>query len=349
MAAKQKKKKNAKTEEKSPVLAPEVIAEFRPVVACLLMLGAIVGSVIGLEHLRDRVYAREQYNPEPKIELALSEDETWVEAEGWMPRILKRISLEGAMAEVRNSRVSDAPPPGRPDTDNQNGQQSPNEDTSTAQKGPDLALLQAIADQVRDSGWVSEIERVYRDVDGTIRVSCDVRRPIAMLLTPRGRFIPVDRHGYRLPEIYDQVPLKSGWIRIVGVESEMPDPGEQFAPESEDARAAVRMASLLFDQPAVATEIAGIDISNFRGRVDRSENHVVLWTREGRRVDWGSAIGEEIEEPAVGDKLRMLIKFLQEGGEHNHVDVSVRSHVMSAYRDEPDKTGPQVIGLLESQ
>ena len=60
-----------------------------------------------------------------------------------------------------------------------------------------------------------------------------------------------------------------------------------------------------------------------RGRNDKRANHICLRTRDGGKIDWGSAIGEEIEEPSARDKIRTIALYFKKGSSQAQVDVSV--------------------------
>ncbi len=250
--------------------------------AGLFSLVIVIGAAVyGLERLKGRVYALPEYNPPVKVELA--EPPAWVEQEQWSPRILSSIRLDSITS------------------------------------GLDEMLVRQVADQINRSGWVAAVKRVTQNMDGTIRIACDYRRPIAMVQTRRG-YIPVDRHGVRLPEVYQQVPDGSGWMCLFGVKAETPEVGEPF--QGDDAVAAIRLACVLFDQD-FARRIVAIDVQNFRGRINKHDTHICLRTLDRGRIDWGSAIGEEIEEPSVQDKLRTIALYFKKGSSHAQVDVSV--------------------------
>jgi hypothetical protein len=163
-------------------------------------------------------------------------------------------------------------------------------------------------------------------MDGSIHVCCDYRRPIAMVLTNTGKYVPIDKDGVRLPEEYDRVEGDSGWMRILGVQAETPKPGHAYGEDGRtdtDAVAAVRLAWLLFSQDDISARISGIDVTNFNGREDKYKTHIRLWTRDGRMVKWGSAIGSEVEEPGVTDKLKNLALWLKRGSPQAYADLSV--------------------------
>lgn len=254
-------------------------------VSALGLAVVLAAAVYGLERMRDRVLSLPEYNPVIKVELGSAPD--WVNREGWRGRILSAVEL--------------------PENEQWLGGD----------------LLRCVYDQMMHSGWVSQVRRVTQDVDGTVRIFCraeDYRRPIAMLLTQEG-YLAVDRQGVRLPEVYDFVGEDSGWMRVVGLETPPPAIGSAFA-EDTDAMAAVRIATLIFDQE-FAPRITGIDVTNFRGRRNRRENHVTLRTRDGGTIIWGSAIGEEMEELSAAEKIANIALYFKKGSRQAYADVSV--------------------------
>jgi hypothetical protein len=264
----------------------------KPIASAVLLITLLVSAVAAMERLQRRVESEPEMKLAVRVELDLPPDADWVDKEGWRPRILSVVHL-------------------------------PEEQTYT-----DENLLQNVARQMMKSGWVSQVDRVVRMTDGTIRVLCQYRRPIAMLLTDepgskRPVYLPIDRQGYRLPEVYTDISGSGSWIQILGVRCKPPEVGQQF--EAEDARAAVRLASLIFQQ-SFHSQVAAVDVTNFRGRVDRARDHILIHPRKGRPIVWGSAVGDEIEEPSAPDKLRMLGKYFASGSPQAYIDLSVYSN-----------------------
>ncbi len=181
----------------------------------------------------------------------------------------------------------------------------------------DDRLAERIAERFRQSGWVKDVCWVRKYADGSIRVKCDFRRPLGMVKAKEG-YIPVDVEGYRLPEVYDR--LSPGWIVIEGVNAAPPAVGQKW--EGGDLRAGIRLTAMLFDQPW-ANRISAIDVSNYQGRRDRARHHIVLATQQGTRIRWGSAPGEEIEEPTPAEKIRNIEQQLRIDIGRAWIDVSV--------------------------
>lgn len=266
------------------------LAGLSPLLPALAVLAMVGFAIIGLERLKSRVLSQPEYTQPVTLKLEYAPGAEWVEQEGWLPRIRAAVQLPERSPMMKAD------------------------------------LLKRVHDQIAASGWVKRVDRITCGMGGTISVLCEYRRPIAMLYAEggeykTGKYVPIDREGYHLPEVYDRVESDSGWMRIVGVRSAPPVPGRAFTAEAEDAIAAVRLAALLFDQPEISDRIGGIDVSNYNGRQDARKTHIQLWTRDGRMVRWGSAIGNEIEEPSVADKLRNLALSLKRNLPQAYVDL----------------------------
>ena len=281
MSKKSSKQKTKKAVAKASVVSGGGIV--RPLLPLICMVLLAGAAAYGLERLKDHVYRQPVYHP--TIRLSLVDPPQWVAKEKWDERILSSVELP------------------------------------TSEQWMDADLIERIAAQLANSGWVRRVDHVTKRMDGTIEVTCDYRRPIAMLLTDEG-YLPVDRDGVRMPEVYPSVSTDSGWLRIVGVESDVPSVNRSFA--GDDAKAAVRLASLIFEQgDEVASRISAIDVINFRGRRDRRACHIKLWTPTGSEIKWGSAIGEEVEENTAVEKITQIAIMLKQGEPKAQVDVSV--------------------------
>lgn len=251
----------------------------------LTLLGIMVSAAAGLEHLKSRVESLPEYNPRPKLHLM--EAPLWLDKEGWRPQILATIKL-----------------PEKPDW-----------------LGGELT--KNVADQLAASGWVSKVKRVTQDIEGNIRIWCDYRQPIAMVETRQledgvREFVAIDKDGVRLPLVYKNAG-SSGWLEIVGVQAAVPEPGQAF--QGDDAVAAAKIAQII-DQQVIAKSVCAIDVTNFRGRKDKRQNHILLRLRGAGDFKWGSAVGEEFEEPNWQRKVKLIQAVLKRRSQHVLADVS---------------------------
>lgn len=278
---------------------PETVRGLTPILSALCLLVLMGGAVYGLERVKAYVYAQPEFQPELKLELG--NPPAWVNTEDWTDRMLQSVTLP------EDARYMD------------------------------YSLLADIATQMAEGGWVSKVDRVAQETDGSIRIHCVYRRPIAMVLV-NDRFVPVDEEGYRLPESYGEshVTESSGWLRVFGVRAQMPDVNGRFV--EDDAQAAIALAKMISEQD-FAPRITSINVENFRGRVDRRKSHIYLTPRGGQKdqIAWGSAIGEEIEEELAVEKLRNIAVWLKRGSPQARVNVAVYRNAYIEFDVQPEE------------
>ena len=279
------------------------------VLVLLTLVGLLSAASAGMQHLKSRVDSLPEYNPKPK--LVLMDTPKWFDQEGWRQQVLASIHLS----------------------------EKPN--------WLDGKLVHDVADQLSASGWVAQVKRVTQDIEGNIRIWCDYRRPIAMVETKRiddeaGEYVAIDKDGVRLPQVYKNAG-EHGWLEILGVEAGVPEPGQPF--KGEDAAAAARLAQII-EQQDIAPQVCAIDVSNFHGRKDRTRNHIFLRLRSSAGAitwTWGSAVGEEFEEPNWQEKVRLIQATLRHGHPTAEVD-------LTSYRDGVImRTAPAVASTYGSQ
>ena len=251
---------------------------------CAGVVGFVFCARWGLGRLESHVARLPVCNPRPR--LVLEELPDWAIDENWAPRFCSAVSLDETGAWL------------------------------------DGGWTARIAEKFRRSGWVKNVRWVRRYEDGTVRVACEFRRPIAMVKTSRG-YIPVDSECYRLPEEYERLSrddkTPSAWITIVGVKSPPPPVGERWA--GADVRAGVDLASRLFDR-SLGARTREIDVSNHSG-ADPHRKRTELAMHDGMSVRWGSPPGEEIEEPSLERKLRNAEWYIRQQPWRPWIDVSV--------------------------
>jgi hypothetical protein len=124
--------------------------------------------------------------------------------------------------------------------------------------------------------------------------------------------------------VLDFVPMPN--LPIVEVKglspmTKMPQPGEVW--QRDDVAAAVAVLSRLDRMDGLATpdkpllrEIDSIDVSNFGGRKNTGQPHIVLYTKDGTEVIWGAEIGMwgQHLEATDEDKLAKLYGYYKEYG-----------------------------------
>jgi hypothetical protein len=144
--------------------------------------------------------------------------------------------------------------------------------------------------------WIQHVNQVRRAYDhqpgDIIEIDCMYRAPVA--LVQWGEFYSlVDAEAVKLPEQFSLQQLKRIMfaddgrvnIRLIqGVQRPPPTPGHKW--QGDDLAAGLEMVGLLAGKP-YAEEVLRVDVSNFEGRNDAREAHLVLLTRDGSQVRWG--------------------------------------------------------------
>lgn len=189
----------------------------------------------------------------------------------------------------------------------------------------DDRLCGEMATRIAGVGWVSRVNFVRRTGGGRFEISCRYRIPAA-LVQHGDKFFLSDSEAVRLPGVYVHDPhvINSAWRLIDGVAKPAPQAGVSW--EGEDVRAALALLSAVQDEP-FGRQIVGVAVANFGGRRDPRVCHIELMTDQaGGRIRWGSALGSELEENGVLEKLALLRENYSKTGRvdarHTVIDVS---------------------------
>ena len=184
----------------------------------------------------------------------------------------------------------------------------------------EASLCRDAAERLASVGWVAKVTSVRRRGGGILEVRCDFRRPVA-LVEHSGAFYLVSAKGTRLPGVYLNDPP---WKVVRGVLAGPPPAGSSWP--GPDVFAGLRLLEVLRGEPYGA-QIAAVNVDNYGGRSNPRESHLRLETdATGGSIRWGSAVGEEVEENSVAQKLALLRENFRRtgraGGGHRLIDVS---------------------------
>lgn len=160
----------------------------------------------------------------------------------------------------------------------------------------DQRALMTAYETLRANPWiksVNQVRRAYGQRPGdTMEIDCVYRAPAALVQWGE-YFSLVDAEGVKLPEQFKAQDLRKIMyaangkvnIRLIqGVQRPPAEVGRKWI--GEDLTAGIEMLQLLAGK-AYAEDLLRIDVSNFGGRVDPKEAHLVLYTRDGSEVRWG--------------------------------------------------------------
>jgi len=165
--------------------------------------------------------------------------------------------------------------------------------------------------------WLAEVR--VQATHNSIRIAGRWRKPIAM--------VTADKNKYFLDTdlvVLDYIPV--GDLSVVTVDglefsTHKPTPGEVWRGEDLSAALAVlsrleRMDAAVCPNKPLMRDINSIDVSNYDGRKNKRQPHIVLYTKENTQIIWGAEIGawqRHLESPD-DDKLAKLYTYYQQYG-----------------------------------
>jgi hypothetical protein len=177
--------------------------------------------------------------------------------------------------------------------------------------------------------WLAEVK--VQTTHNSIRIAGRWRKPIAMVTAdsprPTSGQVEAGKNKFFLDAdliVLDYIPV--GDLSVVTVDGleftkQKPVPGQVF--QGDDLAAALAVLSRLERMDAAVKlkkplmrEIVSIDVSNFDGRKNKHEPHIVLYTKDKTQIIWGAEIGgwqRQLESPD-DDKLAKLYTYYQQYG-----------------------------------
>lgn len=175
----------------------------------------------------------------------------------------------------------------------------------------------AVAGNLARMPWLADVKvRVTHD---SVLVNARWRKPVVVIdIREDNRKIYVDEGlvvmDYLPMPHLPIVPAKGVSLRIVPLLGQTFDEG--------DLKAAVDLAVLLNQMDAefapktpLLEQIASIDVSNYRGRVNAGREHIVLNTKGKAQIIWGAEIGEyaKLLEASDQEKIASLYGYYKSG------------------------------------
>jgi hypothetical protein len=173
-----------------------------------------------------------------------------------------------------------------------------------------------VAQNLASLAWLAEFQ--VQNTGGAIQIKAEFRKPVALIKTAPQKFY-VDENLV----VLDYMPMpKLPIVLVKGVQAlTVPPAGRPW--QRDDLRAAVALLALLHKMDAMIAakqplinEIQVVDVSNFQGRRDRREPHILLYATDETQIIWGAEPGSSHQcmEAREDEKLAMLYSFYEETG-----------------------------------
>jgi hypothetical protein len=165
--------------------------------------------------------------------------------------------------------------------------------------------------------WLADVR--IQTTYNSIRISGRWRKPIAVVTAGKNKFF-IDTDLV----VLDYTPVADlSVVTVDGLEfsKQAPSLGEAWRGDDLAAALAVlsrleRMDSNLCPDKPLLRLIDRIDVSNFNGRKNKREPHIVLYTKGNTQIIWGAEIGawQRHLESTDEEKLAKLYTFYQQNG-----------------------------------
>jgi hypothetical protein len=319
----------------------------------LLVVAALIESYQALKAYGNRV-VRNEFTQQPngvgveKITLAaeLKNKPTW----------LDKTILDTIFAETQSFAARDQPTYNRllNPLDKDVLKEIADNYTGTDSAGVDHWTL-------RDNAWIKKINEVRRVVSKdhkseTIEIYAEYRQPAAWV-QKGDKFYLIDSEFVRLPGEYSAADRNAteGLMAITNVDlpdaaKTVPEPSDSW--NSDDLAAGMKLVDLLHSQRFVS-QIASIDMANFRGRKDPLKPWILLNTiwpaADGnpRVIDWGRSLGDEkFYEVSSAAKVQALneiyLRFARIDANHDYVDIRTEQVRLPKVVTDADNSPAQV-------
>jgi len=177
--------------------------------------------------------------------------------------------------------------------------------------------------------WLTDVR--VQTTHNSIRIAGRWRKPIALVTAdpphPTSGRVEAGKNKFFIDAdlvVLDYIPAADlPVVTVDGLEFDKHPsaPGEVWRGDDLAAALAVlsrleRMDAAVCPNKPLMREIDKIDVSNFNGRKNKHEPHIVLYTKENTQIIWGAEIGawqRHLESPD-DDKLAKLYTYYQQYG-----------------------------------
>lgn len=174
-----------------------------------------------------------------------------------------------------------------------------------------------VVENLSTVAWLDNV--IGKTTDKSVQISAKYRKPIAVVESGTRKFY-VDSQCV----VLDYVPMPQLLImeiRGLSLEKDVPHYGRVW--RRDDLEAAVALREKIYEVDVktryprpLLREIAAIDVTNFGGRKDSREPHIILYTRNNTAIVWGAELGKWSQnlESTDEQKLAKLFGYYKENG-----------------------------------
>lgn len=179
-------------------------------------------------------------------------------------------------------------------------------------------LIETVQQNVQGQvAWLEEVG--VRQFHDSVHITGRWRKPVALIESATAKYY-VDPNLVVLD--YVEIPtLPIVRVRGLASVSSIPKPGEAWRVDDLEAAVALvkrlaRMDELVAADRPLLNEIASIDVSNYGGRRDSREPHIIMYAKDNTRIIWGAELGAWSQhlEATDEEKLAGLYRHYEEYG-----------------------------------
>ena len=176
-------------------------------------------------------------------------------------------------------------------------------------------LTKNIAEVYEKSSLVSHVASVQRKLPNMIKIKLELRKPIAIVKRKSREYL-VDKECVRLiRELYKFPEKDGGQIYIVNNRRfKVPDHGEKW--NNRSIEEGVNLLNYLkYNKIDELFKIVTIDVSHIDRRKKNGRSDIILWTKNGIMIKWGSQpSSENLHELSNFEKLQNLLSVANAEG-----------------------------------
>lgn len=160
-----------------------------------------------------------------------------------------------------------------------------------------------VAEKLQKVNWLDEVR--VRVTSDAVKVEAHYRKPVA-LIEFRGQKFYLDKEASAMKHL----PVAN--LPIVEIKGHSKPLNLSNLQHQEDIRAGLEILLALEKMDTISTpekpllnEIASIDVGNFNGRKNKGKIHILLYAKDGTRIEWGSAFGMSTGDSEATDRQKL--------------------------------------------